>query len=110
MVTQHGIKLAVHLISSYFGDLVADALQKNFNRLVNARYVERCPAHEPFLAPPAEEETAAKKRGAKSAKVVYFVSVPLVTTVDSLPDIGLLFLGVGSGHFNHSREVCSNDS
>ncbi|KAL6971934.1 hypothetical protein U1Q18_031617 [Sarracenia purpurea var. burkii] len=38
-------------------------------KLVNARYVEWCPAHEPFLAPAAEEETAAKKRGAKSAKV-----------------------------------------
>ncbi|KAK3008482.1 hypothetical protein RJ639_015093 [Escallonia herrerae] len=46
-----------------------DALQDSFNRLVNARYVERCPAHEPFLAPPGDDETPAKKRGAKSAKV-----------------------------------------
>ncbi|KAK3017600.1 hypothetical protein RJ639_004834 [Escallonia herrerae] len=45
-----------------------DALQGSFNRLVNARYVERCPAHEPFLAPPGDDETPAKKRGAKSAK------------------------------------------
>ncbi|KAH7849430.1 hypothetical protein Vadar_017758 [Vaccinium darrowii] len=37
-------------------------------RLVHARYVERCPAHEPFLAPP-QDETGAKKRGSKSAKV-----------------------------------------
>ncbi|XAR69867.1 hypothetical protein NMG60_11001613 [Bertholletia excelsa] len=48
---------------------VQEALQKNFNRLVSSRYIERCPAHEPFLAPPAEEETGAKKRGAKSTKV-----------------------------------------
>ncbi|GMP70251.1 hypothetical protein CsSME_00029187 [Camellia sinensis var. sinensis] len=47
-----------------------DALQNNFNRLVNSRYVEHCPAHEPFLAPPAEEETVVKKQGAKSAKVM----------------------------------------
>ncbi|KAK2983516.1 hypothetical protein RJ640_023050 [Escallonia rubra] len=46
-----------------------DALQDSFNRLVNARYVERCPAHEPFLAPPGDDETPAKKRGAKSAKM-----------------------------------------
>ncbi|KAL6971920.1 hypothetical protein U1Q18_031604 [Sarracenia purpurea var. burkii] len=38
-------------------------------KLVNARYLEWCPPHEPFLAPAAKEETAAKKRGAKSAKV-----------------------------------------
>lgn len=38
-----------------------------FDRLLTARFVERCPAPEPFLAPPAEEETPAKKR--KSSKV-----------------------------------------
>ncbi|PSS32385.1 DNA-directed RNA polymerase III subunit like [Actinidia chinensis var. chinensis] len=46
-----------------------DALQKNFSRLLCVRYVERCPAHEPFIAPPNEEGAAVKKRGAKSAKV-----------------------------------------
>uniref|UniRef100_A0A5B7AVW8 DNA-directed RNA polymerase III subunit RPC3 n=1 Tax=Davidia involucrata TaxID=16924 RepID=A0A5B7AVW8_DAVIN len=46
-----------------------DAVKENFNRLVNARYVERCPAHQPFLAPPAEEAAAVKKRSAKSAKI-----------------------------------------
>lgn len=45
-------------------------MQENFIRLLNARFVERCPAPEPFLAPPGDEETSAKKRGAKSAKVV----------------------------------------
>ncbi|KAG8381316.1 hypothetical protein BUALT_Bualt06G0109700 [Buddleja alternifolia] len=40
--------------------------RESFNRLLCARFVERCPAPEPFLAPPAEEETPAKKRGAKS--------------------------------------------
>ncbi|KAK9286948.1 hypothetical protein L1049_015356 [Liquidambar formosana] len=47
-----------------------DAIRESFIRLVNARYVERCPAHEPFLVPPTEEETTARKRGAKSAKIV----------------------------------------
>lgn len=52
-----------------------DPLIESFNKLVNSRFVERCPAHEPFLAPPSEEETPAKKRSAKSAKVVccYFL-------------------------------------
>lgn len=47
-----------------------DAVEISFNRLVHARYVERCPAHEPFLAPP-EEETGVKKKGSKSAKVSF---------------------------------------
>ncbi|KAL2533842.1 RNA polymerase III subunit RPC82 family protein [Abeliophyllum distichum] len=38
------------------------AVRESFSRLLNARFVERCPAPEPFLAPP-EEETPAKKRG-----------------------------------------------
>ncbi|KAL2556066.1 RNA polymerase III subunit RPC82 family protein [Forsythia ovata] len=44
------------------------AVQESFSRLLNACFVERCPAPEPFLAPP-EEETPAKKRGTKSAKI-----------------------------------------
>ncbi|KAL2543753.1 RNA polymerase III subunit RPC82 family protein [Forsythia ovata] len=43
-------------------------VRESFNRLLNACFVERCPAPEPFLAPP-EEETPAKKRGTKSAKI-----------------------------------------
>ncbi|XP_027103786.1 uncharacterized protein [Coffea arabica] len=46
-----------------------DHLKESFNKLVNGRFVERCPAPEPFLAPPSDEETPAKKRGAKSTKV-----------------------------------------
>ncbi|KAL0400744.1 UNVERIFIED_CONTAM: hypothetical protein Slati_4104300 [Sesamum latifolium] len=44
-------------------------VRESFNRLLIARFVERCPAPEPFLAPPADGETPAKKRGAKSAKI-----------------------------------------
>ncbi|KAF3616404.1 putative actin-depolymerizing factor 7-like isoform 1 [Capsicum annuum] len=51
------------------GDSSVDTARDSFNSLVNARYVERCPAPEAFLKPPSEEETAAKKRGAKSAKI-----------------------------------------
>lgn len=36
---------------------------------MNDRFVERCPAPEPFIAEPTPEETPAKKRGAKSTKV-----------------------------------------
>ncbi|KAF3622938.1 60S ribosomal protein L5 [Capsicum annuum] len=52
------------------GDSSIDAARESFNNLVNARYVERCPTPEPFLKPPSEEKTAAKKRGAKSAKAL----------------------------------------
>ncbi|CBI22720.3 hypothetical protein AAG906_008753 [Vitis piasezkii] len=50
--------------------VVQDALRESFLKLVRAHFVERCPASEPFLAPPSEEETPARKRGAKSAKLV----------------------------------------
>ena len=37
---------------------------------MSARYVERCPIHEPVLATPVKDETTAKRRGAKSSKVI----------------------------------------
>ncbi|KAI8540367.1 hypothetical protein RHMOL_Rhmol09G0257900 [Rhododendron molle] len=184
MVSQHGIKLAVYLISSYFGDLVAvlispsvsrnpnreilkstyfsgfgaapkvvtlymalfdniihhmrfpkfleivsqefgkecleilegllkhalkalqygewgslskgncsaeDAVEISFNRLVHARYVERCPAHEPFLAPP-EEETGVKKKGSKSAKVTEELTMEQRALAAAAPMEALRFL------------------
>ncbi|XP_062153502.1 uncharacterized protein LOC133861722 isoform X2 [Alnus glutinosa] len=45
-----------------------DIVQENLLKLLAARYVERCPTHEPVLAAPVKDETTAKKRGAKSAK------------------------------------------
>ncbi|XP_065847977.1 uncharacterized protein [Euphorbia lathyris] len=47
-----------------------DTVQEKLGRLLRDHFVERCPDPEPFVAPPTEEETAAKKRGAKSAKIV----------------------------------------
>ncbi|PWA69316.1 RNA polymerase III Rpc82, C -terminal [Artemisia annua] len=41
----------------------ANVLHENFNKLAQAHYIERCPAHEPFLEPP---EQGAKKRTSKS--------------------------------------------
>ena len=53
-----------------------EALQENMHKLVMARYVERCPISEPFLALPSEEEAApVRRRGAKSAKVIAFFLV-----------------------------------
>lgn len=51
------------------GSFDVQVVHNSFRRLLNARFIERCPAPEPFLAPPTEEETSAKKRGAKSAKI-----------------------------------------
>lgn len=59
-----------YFFSRFPGNCSTDAVLETFNKLVNARFVERCPAPEPFLEPPAEDETPAKKRGAKTAKVV----------------------------------------
>ncbi|VFQ87948.1 unnamed protein product [Cuscuta campestris] len=48
----------------------ADAALDRFKRLVSARFVERCPAPEPFIAPPTEDEkAAAKKKGRKVAQM-----------------------------------------
>ncbi|KAF4400211.1 hypothetical protein G4B88_019420, partial [Cannabis sativa] len=47
---------------------VRAAVRENFNKLLNARFIERCPAPEPFLEPPTETKSS-NKRGAKSAKL-----------------------------------------
>lgn len=57
-------------LSQFIGNCSTEAVLESFYKLVNARFVERCPAPEPFLEPPAEDETRAKKQGAKNAKVV----------------------------------------
>ncbi|RVW55462.1 hypothetical protein CK203_075208 [Vitis vinifera] len=50
--------------------IVQDALRGSFTKLVNAHYVERCPAPDPFLVPPDEEKTPARKHDANSAKAL----------------------------------------
>jgi DNA-directed RNA polymerase III subunit RPC3 len=47
-----------------------DPLLESFNKLVHCRFVERCPAHEPYLALPSEDELATKKRGKFAKKAV----------------------------------------
>ncbi|BBG98295.1 RNA polymerase III subunit RPC82 family protein [Prunus dulcis] len=47
-----------------------DSVQESFLKLVNAHFVERCPAPEPVLGQATKQEGPAKKRGAKSAKMV----------------------------------------
>lgn len=42
----------------------ADVLHENFSKLAEARYIERCPAHSPFLK--TEKEDGAKKKTPKS--------------------------------------------
>nr|XP_043633476.1 DNA-directed RNA polymerase III subunit RPC3 [Erigeron canadensis] len=71
---QHG-SLSLKLITDRYKDkhkanatseensTAAIVLHENFNKLAHARYIERCPAHEPFLPP---EEDAPKKRTARS--------------------------------------------
>lgn len=41
-------------------------LRAEFDRLVRAHYVERCPRPEPFISPPEEDKlTSTKRRGSK---------------------------------------------
>ncbi|PON51716.1 RNA polymerase III Rpc [Parasponia andersonii] len=47
------------------GPAVRDAVREGFHKLLNSRFVERCPAPEPFLEPPSEPKSS-NKRGAKS--------------------------------------------
>ncbi|KAI4378151.1 hypothetical protein MLD38_015673 [Melastoma candidum] len=49
---------------------VEDTIRGNLAKLLDSRFVERCPAGEAVLSPPAEEGTGARKRGAKSSKIV----------------------------------------
>lgn len=51
------------------GNFDVHVVKNNFRRLLSARFIERCPLPEPFLAPPTEDETSNKKRGSKSVKV-----------------------------------------
>lgn len=46
-----------------------DATRETLSKLINARFVERCPDPEPHLSPPSEEEAPARKR-TKSSKVL----------------------------------------
>ncbi|KAL5744618.1 hypothetical protein ACOSQ2_027734 [Xanthoceras sorbifolium] len=53
------------------GKLVTlDSVQETLIKLVTARYVERCPAPEPVLAPPPPKDNAStQKRGAKTQQI-----------------------------------------
>ncbi|KAL0371705.1 UNVERIFIED_CONTAM: hypothetical protein Scaly_0852100 [Sesamum calycinum] len=72
MIQNEGSKVYA-IVSEELGKDVGSSdvhvVRESFNRLLIARFIERCPAPEPFLAPPADGETPAKKRGAKSAKI-----------------------------------------
>ncbi|KAH7557644.1 hypothetical protein JRO89_XS11G0195800 [Xanthoceras sorbifolium] len=47
-----------------------DSVQETLIKLVTARYVERCPAPEPVLAPPPPKDNAStQKRGAKTQQI-----------------------------------------
>ncbi|XVF50832.1 hypothetical protein PTKIN_Ptkin04bG0135200 [Pterospermum kingtungense] len=50
-------------------DGILDAVQEAFFKLMNAHFIERCPASEPVLKKPTEEGSA-KRRGPKSAKIL----------------------------------------
>ncbi|KAK6250581.1 hypothetical protein SCA6_004586 [Theobroma cacao] len=65
--------ILVHLINIKYipgDDVILDAVREAFIKLLNAHFVERCPAAESVLTKPTEEETSARKRVPKSAKIL----------------------------------------
>ncbi|XP_024029216.1 uncharacterized protein LOC21389928 [Morus notabilis] len=66
---QHG-RLTLEQIyerASEGDNAVQDAVRESFQKLLNSRFVERCPAPEPFVEPSTIKSS--NKRGAKSAKL-----------------------------------------
>ncbi|KAK6925818.1 RNA polymerase III subunit RPC82-related, helix-turn-helix [Dillenia turbinata] len=66
-----GLSLTIKFVQFVECCPAQDALRESFNRLVNAHYVERCPASEPLLELKTDE--APSRRGAKSAKIARVV-------------------------------------
>lgn len=63
-----------YTLSIFAGNSVGmGAVQENLRKLVMARYVEHCPTAEPFLESPTEDDAPARKRGAKSSKVISYL-------------------------------------
>ncbi|KAK8497865.1 hypothetical protein V6N13_032519 [Hibiscus sabdariffa] len=50
-------------------DVILDAVQEAVIKLLNAHFIERCPASEPVITNPTKQEVSARKRAAKSAKI-----------------------------------------
>lgn len=55
----------------------ANVAHENFNKLAQAHYIERCPASEPYLESEKEDDTAGKKKTAKSK--VKTISTTIIT-------------------------------
>jgi translation initiation factor 2 gamma subunit (eIF-2gamma) len=54
-----------------------EEIRSNFNKLVYARYVERCPKPEPFFNPLGDEEqTSARKKVTKVCKMIPVMDIP----------------------------------
>lgn len=113
---QHG-RLSINQIVDRHKDMLnqggvnstsLDALHENFGELVNARFIERCPAHEPFLAPP-EEETPAKKRGVKSGKLAEESTLEARALAAAAPMESIRFL-VESDTLNDVPGEASNEN
>ncbi|XP_073020004.1 uncharacterized protein [Primulina eburnea] len=69
----------------------AIAVKESFNRLLNFRFIERCPSPEPFLAP-VDEEPSARRRGAKKGKTEQVQTVEQRVLEAAAPMESLRFL------------------
>ncbi|KAM0938539.1 putative RNA polymerase III Rpc82, C -terminal, winged helix-like DNA-binding domain superfamily [Dioscorea sansibarensis] len=66
-----------------------NTLRVEFDRLVHAHYVERCPRPEPFISPPEEDKlTSTKRRGAKLSFQALYIADAVNLSVEELAMIG----------------------
>ncbi|KZV36479.1 DNA-directed RNA polymerase III subunit rpc3-like [Dorcoceras hygrometricum] len=74
------------------GKTDVQVLKESFNRLLNFRFIERCPSPEPFLAPQDNEEPPVKKRGARRGETQEVLTVEQRVLEAATPMESLRFL------------------
>ncbi|KAL4574819.1 hypothetical protein LXL04_021658 [Taraxacum kok-saghyz] len=92
---QHG-RLSVNQIMDRYKDKhkpltseenssVVDVVHENFNRLVQARFIERCPAHVPHIKSEEDKDDAAKKKAKKNpSQTLEEQALALATLMESM--------------------------
>ncbi|XP_057423066.1 uncharacterized protein LOC130716999 isoform X2 [Lotus japonicus] len=90
---------------------VATDVRESLRKLLNARYVERCPAREVGVSTDSTEETTTRKRGAKAAKVFVAPKTLEQRVIEAaVPKEVIRFSLTADTGCNADRETNSDDS
>ncbi|KAF5195877.1 Dna-directed rna polymerase iii subunit rpc3 [Thalictrum thalictroides] len=88
---------------------VQDALRANFVKLVDAHYVERCPASEPIANLQDEgKNPSTRKRGAKSAKFVQIESAEEQAMTSAIPSERFVVIANTGADVTSERNTSEN--